>query len=80
MHNIIIIIKQCVFIPVDPEIITMGCLNLVRGDSIYNWMCSRLAHPMVIIVEPTWTYARRLMSCASPLLELVRFILEEWIF
>ena len=47
------IIKQCVFVHVDPENITMGCPNLVQGDSDEARMCIGLGNPMVRFSKPT---------------------------
>ena len=39
--------KQCAFDHVDLENITMGCPDLVQGDSDEVLMCTGLQHPMV---------------------------------
>ena len=49
-HNII---KQCMFIPVGLENITMGCPNLVQVDSDQVYICTRSGLAMVIFSRPT---------------------------
>ena len=51
------IIKQCAFVRVGLENITMGCSSLVQGDSNRVWICTRWGHPMVVVTGPTWTDA-----------------------
>ena len=65
IHNII---KQCAFVHVGPENITIGCPNVVQGDSNWVWICTRLGHPMVIFSRPTWTNAHYLIMWCSIML------------
>lgn len=60
-HNII---KQCVFVHVGLENITMAGPNLVQGESYWVLINSRLGHPIVILSNSTWTNAHTLLSNA----------------
>ena len=46
------LIEHYVFVYAGPKSISMGCPNLVQGDSNQVWNCTRSGHPMVIFSRP----------------------------
>ena len=65
IHNII---EQCVFVHVDPKIITMGCPNLVQIRTYHESPCTKLGHLMIEFLGPTWSNAHCLimLCCIHP--------------